>query len=238
MHPRKKLGLATQFSKVFPEDLPEETVHNIIQRPPPDNAALLAFIDELHKSLYVVLTFCHLSGCTDTVHCLTPYFFTIRRPPSWYQNDYRQILSVGMPITDYIDSFLKGKGALSVTSGPIQGQPRVWHRKFGKPAESWLSLPFLDLSSPSATYSKSRDLASTTILDNYRTAVRSFLSWVFLIRFLKVLCGLRISINASVTQYHRHSHSLMFIKGVVKLALWLNSCRCTGAVNCATNVFN
>ncbi|KAK3826537.1 MAG: hypothetical protein JOS17DRAFT_818452 [Linnemannia elongata] len=98
MHPRKKLGLATQFSKVFPEDLPEETVHNIIQRPPPDNAALLAFIDELHKSL--------------------------------------QILSVGMPITDYIDSFLKGKGALSVTSGPIQGQPRVWHRKFGKPAES------------------------------------------------------------------------------------------------------
>ncbi|KAG0247900.1 hypothetical protein BGZ95_008357, partial [Linnemannia exigua] len=31
---RKKLGPATRLSKVFPEELPEETVHVIIQRPP------------------------------------------------------------------------------------------------------------------------------------------------------------------------------------------------------------
>ncbi|KAF9313348.1 hypothetical protein BG006_004179, partial [Podila minutissima] len=31
---KKKLGLATRLSKVFPEELPEETVHIIVQRPP------------------------------------------------------------------------------------------------------------------------------------------------------------------------------------------------------------
>ncbi|KAF9272527.1 hypothetical protein BGZ68_002332, partial [Mortierella alpina] len=31
---RKKLGPATRLSRVFPEDLPEETVHIIVQRPP------------------------------------------------------------------------------------------------------------------------------------------------------------------------------------------------------------
>ncbi|KAF9271241.1 hypothetical protein BGZ74_006306, partial [Mortierella antarctica] len=31
---KKKLGPATRLSKVFPEDLPEETVHIIVQRPP------------------------------------------------------------------------------------------------------------------------------------------------------------------------------------------------------------
>ncbi|KAK3805409.1 MAG: hypothetical protein J3R72DRAFT_352700, partial [Linnemannia gamsii] len=33
-----KLGPATRLSKVFPEDLPEETVHIIVQRPPQGNA--------------------------------------------------------------------------------------------------------------------------------------------------------------------------------------------------------
>jgi Crinkler effector protein N-terminal domain len=31
----KKLGPATRLSKVFPEDLPEETIQVIVQRPPP-----------------------------------------------------------------------------------------------------------------------------------------------------------------------------------------------------------
>ncbi|KAK3840985.1 MAG: hypothetical protein J3R72DRAFT_161334 [Linnemannia gamsii] len=39
---RKKLGPATRLSKVFPEDLPEETVHVIVQRPLPGNATLLS----------------------------------------------------------------------------------------------------------------------------------------------------------------------------------------------------
>ena len=30
---KKKLGPATRLSKVFPEDLPEETIHIIVQRP-------------------------------------------------------------------------------------------------------------------------------------------------------------------------------------------------------------
>lgn len=32
---KKKLGPATRLSKVFPEDLPEETIQVIVQRPPP-----------------------------------------------------------------------------------------------------------------------------------------------------------------------------------------------------------
>ncbi|KAF9080254.1 hypothetical protein BGX23_002406, partial [Mortierella sp. AD031] len=32
---RKKLGPATRLSKMFPEDLPEETIHIVVQRPPP-----------------------------------------------------------------------------------------------------------------------------------------------------------------------------------------------------------
>ncbi|KAG0271276.1 hypothetical protein BGZ96_005894, partial [Linnemannia gamsii] len=32
---KKKLGPATRLSKVYPEDIPEETVHIIVQRPPP-----------------------------------------------------------------------------------------------------------------------------------------------------------------------------------------------------------
>ncbi|KAG0195405.1 hypothetical protein BGX33_003418, partial [Mortierella sp. NVP41] len=31
---KKKLGPATRLSKVFPEELPEETIHIIVQRPP------------------------------------------------------------------------------------------------------------------------------------------------------------------------------------------------------------
>ncbi|KAK3836317.1 MAG: hypothetical protein J3R72DRAFT_203497 [Linnemannia gamsii] len=39
---RKKLGPATRLSKVFPEDLPDETVHLIVQRPPPVYSPILA----------------------------------------------------------------------------------------------------------------------------------------------------------------------------------------------------
>lgn len=36
------LGPVTRVSKVFPEDLPEETVHIIVQRPPPGNTSRFA----------------------------------------------------------------------------------------------------------------------------------------------------------------------------------------------------
>ncbi|KAG0076419.1 hypothetical protein BGZ90_008718 [Linnemannia elongata] len=35
---KRKLGPVTRLSKVFPEDLPEETIHIIVQRPPPVRA--------------------------------------------------------------------------------------------------------------------------------------------------------------------------------------------------------
>ncbi|KAF9323717.1 hypothetical protein BGZ91_003408 [Linnemannia elongata] len=36
---KRKLGPVTRLSKVFPEDLPEETIHIIVQRPPPDRVS-------------------------------------------------------------------------------------------------------------------------------------------------------------------------------------------------------
>jgi hypothetical protein len=35
------------------------------------------------------------------------------------------------PIVDFLDAFVRGQGALPVTSGRIQGLPRAWRRGFG-----------------------------------------------------------------------------------------------------------
>ncbi|KAG9319078.1 hypothetical protein KVV02_001720 [Mortierella alpina] len=69
------------------------------------------------------------------------------------------------PIANFLDAFVKGEGALPVTTGPIRGLPRAWRRNYGKPSESRPSLLFLDLPDPTAPDSASRNLASTSILD-------------------------------------------------------------------------
>lgn len=44
---KKKLGPAIRLFKVFPKELPEETVHIVVHRAPPGNATCLAFINAL-----------------------------------------------------------------------------------------------------------------------------------------------------------------------------------------------
>ncbi|KAG0019479.1 hypothetical protein BGZ81_009700 [Podila clonocystis] len=39
---KKKLGPVTYLSKVFPEELPEKTIHILVQRPPPVHAPIPA----------------------------------------------------------------------------------------------------------------------------------------------------------------------------------------------------
>ncbi|KAG0248148.1 hypothetical protein BG011_000424, partial [Mortierella polycephala] len=70
----------------------------------------------------------------------------------------------GSPITNFLDAFVKGKGALPVTTGPIRGLPRVWCRSFGHPPETRPSFLFMDLPDPLVPDSESRNLASTSIL--------------------------------------------------------------------------
>ncbi|KAG0048432.1 hypothetical protein BGZ89_004598 [Linnemannia elongata] len=69
-------------------------------------------------------------------------------------------------IVDFLVEFVKGEiGHLSITSGPIRGLPRAWHRTFRKPPETRPNLLFLDLPDPSTPDSVSRNYASTPISD-------------------------------------------------------------------------
>ena len=58
---KKKLGPATRLSKVFPTELPDETIHIIVQRPPPGNVALLVSMTAPHSFAQLTLT--------PTLHC-------------------------------------------------------------------------------------------------------------------------------------------------------------------------
>ncbi|KAG0060267.1 hypothetical protein BGZ89_012410 [Linnemannia elongata] len=119
---KKKLGPATRLSKVFPEALPEETIHVVVQRPPPG---------DLHRDIKKI----------------TDKFFEAG------------------PITNFLDAFVKGEGALPITSGSIRGLPRAWRRGFGHPPETRPSLLFMDLPDPSTPDSTSRNLAAGSILE-------------------------------------------------------------------------
>ncbi|KAF9969162.1 hypothetical protein BGZ65_012208, partial [Modicella reniformis] len=69
------------------------------------------------------------------------------------------------PIANFLDAFVKGEGALPITSGSIHGLPRAWRRGFGKPPETRPSLLFMDLPDPSTPDSASRNHAVGSILD-------------------------------------------------------------------------
>ncbi|KAG0247919.1 hypothetical protein BG011_000730, partial [Mortierella polycephala] len=68
------------------------------------------------------------------------------------------------PIVDFLDAFVKGEGALPITSGSIRGLPRAWRRGFGKAPETRPSL-FMDLPDPSTPDSASRNHAAGSILE-------------------------------------------------------------------------
>ncbi|KAG0272460.1 hypothetical protein BGZ96_005306, partial [Linnemannia gamsii] len=69
------------------------------------------------------------------------------------------------PIANFLDAFVKGEGALPITSGSVHGLPRAWRRGFGKAPESRPSLLFMDLPNPSTPDSTSRNLAAGSILE-------------------------------------------------------------------------
>ncbi|KAF9203681.1 hypothetical protein BGZ59_001488 [Podila verticillata] len=148
---KKKLGPATRLSKVFPEELPEETVHIIVQRPPPVHTPIPA------------------RASTP----LPGYLSDNSRPGTPLSGDLRvdvkkitdKFFAPGTPITDFLDAFVKGAGNLPTTSGPIRGLPRAWRRGFGIPAETRPSLLFLDLPDPLIPDSASRNVAAGSILD-------------------------------------------------------------------------
>ncbi|KAF9344405.1 hypothetical protein BGX26_004416 [Mortierella sp. AD094] len=150
---KKKLGPTTRLSKVFPAELPDETIHIIVQRPPP-----------VHTPIAVPLPVRARSS--------TP-FSDDSRPGTPLSGDLRtdikkitdKFFAQGSRTTDFLDSFVRGVRRLPVTAGPIAGLPRAWRRGYGMPSESRPSLLFLDLPDPSNPVAESRNHASASILD-------------------------------------------------------------------------
>ncbi|KAG0346222.1 hypothetical protein BGZ54_005290, partial [Gamsiella multidivaricata] len=69
------------------------------------------------------------------------------------------------PVVDFLGAFVKGEGALPITSGSIRGLPRAWRRGFGIALENRPSLLFMDLPDPSTPDSASRNHAAGSILE-------------------------------------------------------------------------
>ncbi|KAF9120782.1 hypothetical protein BGX30_002958 [Mortierella sp. GBA39] len=146
----KKLGPETRLSKVISKDIPEETVHIIVQRPPPVHAPVPSpALTPLPGSL------------SDGSRPGTPLSGDLHA-------DIKRITDkffAPEPIADVLGAFMRGKKKLPVAKGSIRGLPSAWHRGFGKAPETRPSLLFMDLPDPSTPDSSSRNLAAGSILE-------------------------------------------------------------------------
>ncbi|KAH7055052.1 hypothetical protein BKA57DRAFT_452890 [Linnemannia elongata] len=146
-----ELDPTDDIADVFAETPPKKTIHVLVQRPPPVHApvpsrALTPLPGSLSDGSRPGTP---LSGDLHTdIKKITDKFF-----------------ASGSGIANFLDAFVKGQGALPVTSGPLEGLPTVGRRQFGKPPETRPSLLFMDLPDPSTPDSDSRNLAAGSILD-------------------------------------------------------------------------
>ncbi|KAK3811356.1 MAG: hypothetical protein JOS17DRAFT_796168 [Linnemannia elongata] len=69
------------------------------------------------------------------------------------------------PNVDFLGAFVKGEGALPITSGSMHGLPRAWRRGFGVAPENRPSLLFMDLPDPSTPDLPSKNLANGSSLE-------------------------------------------------------------------------
>ncbi|KAF9537746.1 hypothetical protein EC957_007713 [Mortierella hygrophila] len=134
----------TRLSKLFPES-PDDNTYILVQRPPQVHAPIPA-------------------------RALTPLPGSLSESsrPSDLHADIKRITNKFFapgPIVDFLDAFVKGEGALPITSGSIRGLPRAWRRGFGKASETRPSLLFMDLPDPSTPDSASRNHAAGSILE-------------------------------------------------------------------------
>ncbi|KAF9974782.1 hypothetical protein BGZ75_000699 [Mortierella antarctica] len=133
---------------VFEQQPPKKTVHIIVQRPPPVHAPvpvrastpLPGHLSEESRPRTPLSGDLHVD-----IKKITDKFFA----PG--------------PTVDFLDAFVKGKGALPTTSGSIRGLPRAWRPGFGRASETRPSLLFMDLPDPSIRDSASRNLAAGSI---------------------------------------------------------------------------
>ncbi|KAI8348323.1 hypothetical protein B0O80DRAFT_490033 [Mortierella sp. GBAus27b] len=150
---RRDFGPATRLSKGFPEGPPEETVHIIVLRPPQVRApvpsrALTPLPGSLSDSYRPDIP---LSGDLHAdIKRITDKFFA----PG--------------PIANFLDAFVRGKGTLPVTHGPIRGLSRAWRRNMGEAPQTRPSLLFLDLPDPAVPDLATKNFAAGSIFDKVK----------------------------------------------------------------------
>ncbi|KAF9119198.1 hypothetical protein BGX30_004017 [Mortierella sp. GBA39] len=108
---KKQLKATTKLFKVFGTVAPEDTIHIIVQRPPP----------------------VHAPDAPVPARASTPlpgYLSDGSRPGTSLSDKF---FAPG-PIANFLDAFVNGGGVLPIISGSIRihGLPRAWHQGFGK----------------------------------------------------------------------------------------------------------
>ncbi|KAF9991671.1 hypothetical protein BGZ79_004151 [Entomortierella chlamydospora] len=132
---KKKLGPATRISKVFPGELPEETIHVIVQRPPPQVHAPVPA-----RSLTPVP-----GQQSDGSRPSSPLSGDL-------QEDIKRIrdkfFAAGSKHAGFLVSYVQGQGSLPITETGLRGLPKVLRRGAVESEEAKPSLLFLDLPDP------------------------------------------------------------------------------------------
>ncbi|KAK3838833.1 MAG: hypothetical protein J3R72DRAFT_512002 [Linnemannia gamsii] len=112
---RKKLGTATRLSKVFPESLPEETIHIIVQRPPQVHAPVPSrALTPLPGSL------------SDGSRPSTPLSGDLHAD---IKRITERFFATGSPASAFLDAYVRGEFKLPTTTSGIKGLPKRFRSK-------------------------------------------------------------------------------------------------------------
>ncbi|KAG0323910.1 hypothetical protein BG000_002424, partial [Podila horticola] len=137
---KKKLGPTARLSKVFAEELPEETVHIIVQRPPQDNMP-----DLLRKSRSRSLMSAHFIGHATTVDSLR--LLALVADEDWnevFTEIETQFFASDSNLVTNLHQFVVGPATVPTTRGTLGGLPFIPTRAGtteGRPSLLFLNLP-------------------------------------------------------------------------------------------------
>ncbi|KAK3836304.1 MAG: hypothetical protein J3R72DRAFT_477166 [Linnemannia gamsii] len=144
---RKNLSPVTRLSKVFPEDLPDETIHIIVQRLPPVHSPVPAHVST------------PLSNHVDQSGPASP--INLRADLDKIVDEF---FNPASHYITFLNEFVQGSHDLPLTEGSISGLPIVGKRGLMKPRTA-PSLMFFDL--PSSVHSGGAPSQAEKILAEY-----------------------------------------------------------------------
>ncbi|KAG0060064.1 hypothetical protein BGZ90_004177, partial [Linnemannia elongata] len=131
---KKKLKATTRLLKVFDTELPDDTIHIIVQRPPQVHAPVPSrALTPLPGSL------------SDGSRPSTPLSGDLRVDINKIENKF---FALGSPASLFLDAYVRGERSLPITTTGIKGLPKVLRRGVIENVESRPSLLFLDLPAP------------------------------------------------------------------------------------------